>query len=61
MWRLRKIPIMPTVRQNIFVVEKYFESWDPKIHSPRNYLQNFYVDAIIDECGNKKHYTLAMF
>ena len=42
-------------------VEKYFESWDPKIHSPRNYLQSFYVDALIDECGNDKHYPLAMF
>ena len=38
-----------------------FESWDPKIHGTRNYLQSFYVDAIIDKCGTNKHYTLAMF
>ena len=44
-----------------FYVEKYFESWDPKIHGPRKYLQIFYVAALIDECGNKNHYTLAMF
>ena len=41
--------------------EKYFEIWDPKIHSPHNYLQSFYVDALIDECGTNKHYPLAMF
>ena len=32
-----------------FFVEKDFESWDPKIHGPLNYLQSFYVDALIDE------------
>ena len=52
---------MPTVQQNIFNVEKDFESWDPKIHGPCKYFQNFYVAALIDECGNKKHYTFAMF
>ena len=31
-----------------FIVEKYFDSWDPKIHRPRNYLQSLYVDAFID-------------
>ena len=60
MWRLHKISIMPTVRK-IFFVEKYFESWDPKIHGPRNYLQSFYVAALIEECGTKNHYPLAMF
>ena len=44
-----------------FFVEKYFESWDPKIHGPRNYLQSFYVVALIDECSTNKHYPLAMF
>ena len=42
-------------------VEKYFESWDPKIHSPCNHFQSFYVAAIIDKCGTNKHYPLAMF
>ena len=51
---------MPTVRQ-FFFVEKYFESWDPKIHGPRNCLQSFYVAALIEECGTKKNYPLAMF
>ena len=43
-----------------FFVEKDFESWDPKIHSPRNYLQSFYVAALIDKCGTNNHYPLAM-
>ena len=42
-------------------VEKYFESWDTKIHGPRNYLQIFYVDALIDKCGTPKYYPLAMY
>ena len=46
--------------QKIYV-EKYFKSWDPKIHGPRNYLQSFYVAAFIEEFGNKNHYPLAMF
>ena len=44
-----------------FFVEKYFDSWDPKIHGPHNYLQIFYVAAIIDKCGIKNHSPLAMF
>ena len=44
-----------------FFVEKDFDIWDPKIHSPRNYLQGFYVDALIDKFGITKHYPLAMF
>ena len=44
-----------------FFVDKYFESWDPKIHGPCNYLHTFYVAALIDECGTGKHYALAMF
>ena len=44
-----------------FFVEKDFDSWDPKIHGPRNYLQSFYVAAVIEKCGTKKHYPLAMF
>ena len=46
--------------QKYFFVEKYFKSWDPKIHGPHNYLQGFYVAALIEECGTKKHDPLAM-
>ena len=42
-------------------VEKYSEIWDPKIHSPCNYFQNFYVVAPIEEFRNEKHYVLAIF
>ena len=34
-------------QKNVFV-EKDFESWVPKIHSPCNYLQIFYVTTIIE-------------
>ena len=44
-----------------FYDEKYFESWDPKIHGPHHYLQSFYVDALVDECRNEKHYPIAIF
>ena len=44
-----------------FYIEKYFESWNPKIHGPCNYLQSFYVAALIDKCGTTKHYPLAMY
>ena len=47
--------------QKYFFIKKYFEGWDPKIHGPRNFLQSFYVADLIEECGNKKHYPLAMF
>ena len=35
--------------QKYFFVEKDFESWDSKIHSPHDYLQSFYVAALIEE------------
>ena len=44
-----------------FFVEKDFDSWDPKIHGPCNYLDIFYVAVLIDKCGTIKHYPLAMF
>ena len=47
--------------QKYFFVEKYFEGWDPKIQGPCNYLQIFYVAALIKEFGTEKHYPLAMF
>ena len=27
-----------------FFIEKDFDSWDPKIHGPRNYIQSFLCD-----------------
>ena len=45
----------------IYLFEKDIESWDPKIQGPRNYLQSFYVAALVDECGTNIHYPLAMF
>ena len=47
--------------QNLFVVEKYCESWDPQIHGPSNDLQSFYVAALIEKCGTDTYYPLAMF
>ena len=44
-----------------FFSEKDFDSWDPKIHGPRNYLQSFYVADLIEQCGTNKHYPLEMF
>ena len=61
MLRFRRLYIMPTVCQNLFFGHKYFESWNPKIHGPRNYLKSFYVASLIDKCGTNKHYPLAMF
>ena len=60
MCRLQKLYIMPNVRQNVFV-EKDFEGWTFKIYVPCNYLQSFYVSALVDECGTNKHYPLSMF
>ena len=31
-----------------FFVEKYFESWDPKIHGPPNCIYSFYLAALIE-------------
>ena len=47
--------------QKYIFVEKDFDIWYPKIHGPRDYLQSFYVAALIDECGTNNHYPLAMF
>ena len=46
---------------NIFFAEKYFDNWDPKIHSPCNCLKGFNVASLIDEYGTNQHYPLAMF
>ena len=39
-----------------FFVEKKFDIWDPEIHDPRNYHQIFYLDALFQKFGGKKHY-----
>ena len=44
-----------------FFVEKDFDSWDPKIHGSRNYLQGFNLAALVDKFGTTKHYPLEMF
>ena len=44
-----------------FFVGEYFDSWDPRIHGHRNYLQGFYVTARIEEYGTNKYYPLVMF
>ena len=51
---------MSSVRQYLFG-EKYSESWDPKIHGPHNYLQIFYVAAIIDKRRTTKHDPLEIY
>ena len=61
MWRLHKKIYNDYCTQKYFFIEKYFDSWDPNIHGPFNYLQNLYVAALIEERGNEKHYALAMF
>ena len=42
-----------------FFVEENFDIWDPLIHGPRNYLQSFYLAALIQKCGGKTHYPFA--
>ena len=44
-----------------FFVDKYFDSWYPKIHCPCNYLQSFYVASLIDKYGTTKHYPPEIF
>ena len=34
-----------------FFVEENLVSWQPKTHGPRNYLQSFYLAALIHKCG----------
>ena len=47
--------------QKYFFVEKDFESWYPKIHGPRNYLQSFQVASLTEVYGNEKQYPFEMF
>ena len=38
-----------------FFVEENLVSWHTKTHGPCNYLQNFYLAALIHKCGRKKY------
>ena len=42
-----------------FFVEENLVSWHPQIHSDRNYLQSFYLAALIHKCGGNKQYSYA--
>ena len=35
-------------------VEENFDSWHPKTHGPRSYLQSFYLADIIHKCRENK-------
>ena len=37
-----------------FFFEMFFDIWDPKIHGPRNYIQSFYLAALIQKCRKKE-------
>ena len=41
-----------------FFVEENLVSWHPKNHGPRNYLQSFYLAALIHKCGKKTFHML---
>ena len=41
-----------------FFVEENLDSWHPKTQGPRNYLQSFYLAALIHKC-EKKQYPFA--
>ena len=38
-----------------FFAEENLVSWHPKTHSPRNYLQSFYLAALIHKCEKKNN------
>ena len=42
-----------------FFVEENLVSWNPKTHGPRNYLQSFYLAALIHKCREKNKYPYA--
>ena len=44
-----------------FFDEENFDSWHPKTHGPRKYLQSFYFDAIIQKWGDIYIYPFAEF
>ena len=44
-----------------FFVEENLESWHPKTHGPCNYLQSFYLAALIHKCGKKNNIHMLRF
>ena len=42
-----------------FFVKENLDSWHPKTHGPHNYLQSFYLAALIHKCIKKKIYPFA--
>ena len=54
-----KIYKLPTVSHWSFFSEENFDNLDPKIHGPRNYLQSFYLAALIQKCRGKTHYPFS--
>ena len=38
-----------------FFAEENFDSWHSKTHGSRNYLQDFYLAALIQKCGGKNN------
>ena len=48
MWRLQKK--LQCILYAKTIVEKDFESWDPKIHGPRNYFERFCVNSHTEKC-----------
>ena len=38
-----------------FFVEENARNWHPRTHGPRNYLQSFYLAALIHKCREKKY------
>ena len=36
-----------------FFVEEKISNWHPRTHGPRNYLQSFYLAALIHKCRKK--------
>ena len=44
-----------------FFIEENFDIWHPKIHGPRNYIQSFYLAALIQKCREKIIIHLQIF
>ena len=44
-----------------FFGEEKFDNWHPKTHGPCNYLQSFYLAALIQKCGGESIIHLQSF
>ena len=44
-----------------FFVKENLGGWHPKTHGPCNYLQSFYLAALIHKCGGKNNINLLRF